>query len=69
MNLKSAILRWSAVISSAVISDPSAIFNLVVVACIGVLRLLSIDWNVAYLMSDMAVPESMEPYSIFLNVL
>ena len=59
MNLKSAILRWSAGIPKAIIGGPCAIFNLVVVACIGVLRLLSIDWYVEYLMSDMAAPESM----------
>ena len=58
VNLKSTILRWSAVIPKAVISDPSAVFNLVVVACIGVLKLLSIVWYVEYLMRDMATPES-----------
>ena len=58
MNLKSAILRWSAVIPNAIIDDPSAIFNLVVVVSIGVLKLLSIIWYVEYLMRDMAAPES-----------
>ena len=58
VNLKSTILRLSAVIPKAVISDPSAIFNLVVVSCIGVLKLLSIDWYVEYLMSDMVAPAS-----------
>ena len=58
VNLKFTILRWSAVIPKAIISDPSAIFNLVVVVCIGVLKLLSIVWYVEYLMSDMAAPES-----------
>ena len=38
--------------------DPSIVFNFVVVACIGVLRLLSIVWYVEYLMRDMAAPES-----------
>ena len=58
-NLKSAILSWSAVIPNAVIGDPSAVFNFVVVACIGVLKLLSIVWYVEYLMRDMAAPKSM----------
>ena len=58
MNLKSSILRWSPVITNTVIGDPSAVFNLVVVACIGVLKQLSIVWYVEYLMSDMAAPES-----------
>ena len=59
MNLKSAILRWSAAIPNAVIVDPSAVFNLVVVACIGVLKLLSLVWYVEYLMMNMAAPKSM----------
>ena len=42
--LKSAILSWSAIIPNAVIGDPSAVFNFVMVACIGVLKLLSIVW-------------------------
>ena len=58
--LKSIILRWSAVIPNAVIGDPSAVFNLVVVACIGVLKLLSTVWYVEYLMRDMAVPKSIK---------
>ena len=65
MNLKSAILRCSAGIPKAIIGDTSAIFNLVVVACIGVLKLLSIDWYVEYLMSDMAAPESMRALYCF----
>ena len=44
VNLISAILRWSAIIPKAVIGDPSAVFNLVVVVCIGVLKLLLIVW-------------------------
>ena len=36
VNLKSAILGWSAVIPNAIIGNPSAVFNLVVVDCIGV---------------------------------
>ena len=44
--------------SNAVIGDPSAVFNLVVVVCIGVLKLLSIVWYVEYLIRDMAAPES-----------
>ena len=58
VNLKSAILRLSAVIPNAVIGDPSAVFNLVVVVCIGALKLLSIVWYVEYLMSSMAASES-----------
>ena len=58
VNLKSAFLRWSAVIPNALIGDPSAVFNVVVVSCIGVLKLLSINWYVEYLMRDMAAPES-----------
>ena len=59
MNLNSTIVRCSAVIPNAVIGDPSAVFNLVVVVYIGVLKLLSIAWYVQYLMRDMAAPESM----------
>ena len=58
MNLKSAILRWSAVIPNALIGDPYAVFNLVVVGCIDVLKLLSIVWYVEYLMRDMTAPGS-----------
>ena len=41
VNLKSAILRCSAVIPKAVIGKPSTVFNLAVVGCTGVLKLLS----------------------------
>ena len=58
MNLKSAIINWSALIPNAVIGDQSAVFNFVMVACIGVLKLLSIVWYVEYLMRDMHAPES-----------
>ena len=58
MNLKATILRSSAVIPNAVIGDPSAMFNLVVFGCIGVLKLLSINRYVEYLMRDMAAHES-----------
>ena len=37
VNLKLAILRCNAVAPSADIGEPSAVFNLAVVACIGVL--------------------------------
>ena len=57
-NLKYAILSWSAFIPNAVIGDPTAVFNFVMVTCIGVLKLLSIVWYVEYLMRDMAAPES-----------
>ena len=43
VNLKSAILRGSAVTPNAVIGEPSAMFNLVFVGCIGVLKLLSMS--------------------------
>ena len=43
VNLKSAILRCSAVTPNAVIGEPSAVFNLVFVGCIGVLKLLSMS--------------------------
>ena len=58
--MKSAILNWSAVIPSAIIGDLSAVFNLVVVAHVGVLKLLSIVWYMEYLMRDMAAPESLK---------
>ena len=57
-NLKSAILSWSAIIPSAVRGDPSAVFYFVMVAYIGVLKLLSIAGYVEYLMRDIAAPES-----------
>ena len=59
VNLKSAILRWSAVIPNAIIGDLSAVFNVVVVGGTGVLKLSSMSWYVEYLMSDIAAPESM----------
>ena len=37
VNLKSAILRYNAVAPSADIVEPSAVFNLAVVGCMGVL--------------------------------
>ena len=58
VNLKFAMLSWSDVIPNAVIGDPSAVFNLVIVACIGVLKLLCIVWYVEYLMRHMAAPTS-----------
>ena len=59
VNLKSDILGWSAVIPNAVIGDPPAVFNVVVVGCMGVFKLSSLSWYVEYLMSDIAVPELM----------
>ena len=41
VNLKSTILKCNTVISKAVISKQSTVSNLVVVACIGVLKLSS----------------------------
>ena len=43
VNLKSAILKCNVVIPKAVISGPSAVFNLAVVSCIGVLKLSSMS--------------------------
>ena len=59
VNLKLAILRWSALIPNAVIGIPSAVFNVVVFGWIGVLKLSSMSWYVEYLFGDMAAPESM----------
>ena len=42
VNLNSAILRCNAVAPSADIGEPSAVFNLAVVGCIGVLQQSSI---------------------------
>ena len=53
--MKSAILRSSAVIPNVVIGDPSAVFNIVVVGCIWVLKLSSMSWYVECLMSDVAI--------------
>ena len=60
VNLKSAILRGNAVIPNAIIGDLYAMlpYNMVVVICIGVLKLLSINWYVEYMMKAMAAPES-----------
>ena len=65
VNLKSMILRWSFVIPKAINGDPSSVFNLVAVVCIGVLKLLSIIWYVEYLMRDMAAPESIRALQHF----
>ena len=53
VNLKSVILRWSSVIPNAMIGDPSAVFNSVVVGCMGVIKLSSINWYVEYLIRGM----------------
>ena len=42
---------------NAIIGDPSAVFNLVVVVCVGVLKLLSMVWYVENPMRDMVAPE------------
>ena len=68
VNLKSVNLSWSVVIPNAIIGDPSAVFNLVMVASICVLKLLSIVWYVEYLVRDMATPKSKEPCNVFLHV-
>ena len=52
------ILRCSAVIPKAVISELSAVFNLAVVGCIGILKLLSMSWYIEYLRRKIATPES-----------
>ena len=59
VNLKSAILRCSTVIPNVVIGEPSAVFNWVFVGCIWVLKLLSTNWYVECLISEIAAPESM----------
>ena len=41
VNLKSALLKCNAVIPSAVIGELLAVFNFVVVVCIGVLKLIN----------------------------
>ena len=58
VNLKSAILRSSAVIPQAVTGEQSTVFNLAVVGCIGVLKLSSMYWYIEYLRSEIAAPES-----------
>ena len=42
----------------AVIGEPSAVFNLAVVGCMGVLQLSSMFLYVEYQSSDMVAPES-----------
>ena len=58
VNLKSAILKCSAVIPRAVISEPSAVFDLAVVGQMGILKLLSMWWYVEYLISEIMAPKS-----------
>ena len=58
VNLKSAILKCNAVIPKGVIGELSVVFNLVVVGCIGVLKLPLKFLYVEYLRSEIAVPES-----------
>ena len=48
VNVKSAILRCSTIISRAVIGKTSAVFNLAAVCCIGVLKLLTMCWYVEH---------------------
>ena len=61
VNLNSAILWWS-----AVIGNPSAVFNVVEVGSMGVLKLSSMSWYVVYILSDTASPESMRALYCFL---
>ena len=65
VNLNGAILTWRAVIPNAVIGNPSAVFNVVVIGWIGVLKLSSMSWYVEYLLSDIAGPESMRALKHF----
>ena len=58
VHLKLAIHRYNATIHKAVISELSAVFNLAVVGCIGVLKLLLMCWYIEHLRSDIAAPES-----------
>ena len=58
VNLKSPILRCSAVSPTAVIDKLSIMFNLAVVGYIGVLKLLLMCWYVEYWRSEIAAPES-----------
>ena len=58
VNLKSAILKCSTAIPKAVISEPSAVFNLVAVGIISFLKLLSMSWYGEYQISEIAAPES-----------
>ena len=51
VNLKSAILKCSAVIPRPVIREPSTVFNLAVVGWIGVLKRLAMCWYAEYLIS------------------
>ena len=62
VNFKLAIHRCNGVIPKAIIGEPSAVFNLAVVSCIGVLKLSSMCWYVEYLRSDIAAAESIRAY-------
>ena len=57
VNLKSAILKCSAIIPKAMIGKLSTVFNLAVVGCIGGLKLSSMCWYVEYLRKEIATPE------------
>ena len=65
VNLKSAVLRCSAVIPKAVIGKPSAVFKFAVVGCIGFLKLSSMCWYVEYRRSEIAAPESIKTLYCF----
>ena len=66
VNLNSAILKCSAIIPKAVIGNPSPMFNLAVVGCIGVFKMSSMCWYVEYWRSDIAAPESIRALYCFL---
>ena len=66
LNLKSTIIKCSAIIIKAVIGALSTVFNLAVVGCIGVIKLSSMCWYVEYLRSEVAAPESMRALCHFL---
>ena len=66
VNVNSAILKCSGITPKAVIGEPSVVFNLAVVGCIGVLKQSSIWPYFQCLSSEIAAPESIRALYHFL---
>ena len=68
VNLNSAILRCRAVIPSADIGEPSAVFNLAVVGCMGVYNSLQCSYMLSILIVIWQHLNLLMPCTIFLHV-
>ena len=68
VNLNSAILRCKAVIPSAGIGEPSAVFNLAVVGCMGVYNSPQCSYKLSILIVIWHHLNLLMPCNVFLHV-